>query len=77
MMSLNKTDAFPIDRWIQRGLVECDLAAMPDQLRQKVVNRENLRDRRQYRVAEWAQSHFGRYAGYAGQYLFHGIEPNK
>ena len=77
MMSLNKTDAFPIDRWIQRGLGGCNLATMPEQLRQKVVSGRKLTDRQQYRVAEWAQSYYGPYAGYAGQYLFHGIEPDK
>ena len=29
------------------------------------------------RIASWAQLYFGKYAGYAGQYLFHGIKPNK
>ena len=31
----------------------------------------------QLQVAEWARDHFGPYAGYANQYLFHWAEPHK
>ena len=70
MMSLNKTDAFPVDRWILRALVAGNYADCP-------IPRKRLHDSAHKRIISWAQSHFGPYAGYAGQYLFHGIEPNK
>ena len=70
MMSLNKTDAFPIDRWILRALVAGNYADCP-------IPPKHLHDGAHKRIISWAQSHFGPYAGYAGQYLFHGIEPNK
>lgn len=58
VFSLEKLEAFPIDVWIRRALGEWyfDGEKPPP-------------DRV---LLEWAQSHFGRYGGYAQQYLFHG-----
>ena len=58
VFSLEKIEAFPIDVWIRRALGEWyfDGEKPPP-------------DRV---LLEWALSHFGRYGGYAQQYLFHG-----
>ncbi len=58
LMSLEKTQAFPIDVWVRRALADW---YFPGQ--KTPANRVLL---------EWAQGYFGRYAGYANQYLFHG-----
>ena len=58
VFSLEKLEAFPIDVWIRRALAEWYFAD-----RKKPTDRVML---------EWAQNHFGRYGGYAKQYLFHG-----
>ena len=58
LMSLEKMEAFPIDVWVRRALADW---YFPGQ--KTPTNRVLL---------EWAQGHFGRYAGYANQYLFHG-----
>ena len=58
LMSLEKMEAFPIDVWVRRALADW---YFPDQ--KTPTNRVML---------EWAQGYFGRYAGYANQYLFHG-----
>ena len=58
LMSLEKMEAFPIDVWVRRALADW---YFPDQ--KAPTNRVML---------EWAQGYFGRYAGYANQYLFHG-----
>ena len=58
LMSLEKMDAFPIDVWVRRALADW---YFPGQ--KTPTNRVLL---------EWAQDYFGRYAGYANQYLFHG-----
>ncbi len=56
--SLDKLEAFPIDVWVRRALREW---YFPDRKppTDRVMN-------------EWAQGYFGRYAGYAELYLFHG-----
>ncbi len=58
IFSLEKLEAFPIDVWIRRALAEW---YFPDQKTppDKVM-------------LQWAQGHFGRFGGYAQQYLFHG-----
>ena len=58
VFSLDKLEAFPIDVWVRRALAEWYFAD------QKAPPDRVL--------LEWAQSHFGRYCGYAQQYLFHG-----
>lgn len=77
LMSLDKLDVFPVDRWVQRALDECDLAAMPEELKARVQSPHPLTQAQQYRVAKWAREQFGDDAGYANQYLFHWIEPHK
>ena len=77
LMSLDKLDAFPVDRWVQRALASCDLSSLPTALAQRVRGPRILTGPQQYRVAEWARTRFGRYAGHAGQYLFHSVEPRK
>ncbi len=57
LFSLDKLEAFPVDVWIHRALQDWYLD--PD----SKLNRIEMR--------RWAQRHFGPYAGYANQYLFH------
>ena len=77
LMSLDKLDAFPVDRWVLRALARYDISAMEPGLAEKVASLSDLTGFQQYRVADWARSRFGPYAGYAGQYLFHWVEPHK
>jgi N-glycosylase/DNA lyase len=58
VFSLEKLEAFPIDVWIRRALGEWYFPG------QKTPPDRVL--------LEWAHDYFGRYAGYAQQYLFHG-----
>ena len=58
VFSLEKIEAFPIDVWVRRALAEW---YFPNQ---KIPTDKDL--------LEWAHGHFGTYAGYAQQYLFHG-----
>jgi N-glycosylase/DNA lyase len=58
VFSLEKLEAFPIDIWIRRALGEWYFPG------QKTPPDRVL--------LEWAQARFGRYGGYAQQYLFHG-----
>ena len=67
LMSLDKLDAFPVDRWVQRALSCCDLSTMPVGFAGRVTGPRPLTDAQQYRVAEWARGHFGECAGYANQ----------
>ena len=58
VFSLEKMEAFPIDVWIRRALGDWYFPG------EKTPSNKMLQ--------EWAQNYFGRYGGYAQQYLFHG-----
>ena len=73
LMGLDKLDAFPVDRWILRALENGNYEHCP--LPPK--SRKYLHDGDHRKLHDWAEGYFGKYAGCAGQYLFHAIEPNK
>ena len=56
LFSLDKLETFPVDRWVLR---------MAERL---FFKGRKLTPKK---VREWGQKHYGRYAGYAQQYLFH------
>ena len=56
VFSLDKLEAFPIDRWVSRALENFYFHNGVPNYQDTVV---------------WAQDYFGCYAGYAQQYLFH------
>ena len=57
LFSMDKLEAFPVDRWVRRGIEIL------------YFNGQKMTDKK---VREWSRSHFGRYAGYAQEYLFYG-----
>ena len=57
LFSMDKLEAFPVDRWVKRGV---------EMLYFKGTNIS------EQKVREWAATHFGRFAGYAQEYLFYG-----
>jgi len=57
LFSLDKLEAFPVDRWVQRAVEEWYFGG---------------RELKEREVRQWARDYFGPYAGYAQQYLFHG-----
>ena len=60
LFSLDHLDAFPIDIWIARALGERYFPGQPNPETHELPH-----------WAELFQGHFGPYAGYAGQFLFH------
>ena len=63
VFSLEKLEAFPVDVWVRRALAEWYFP-----MQKKPPDRV---------MVQWAQEHFGRYAGYSQQYLFHGRRMQK
>ena len=56
LFALDKMEAFPVDVWVERAMA----TYFPSQ---QQPTDENL--------VMWAQDRFGKYAGYANQFLFH------
>ena len=78
LMSLDKLNAFVVDVWVLRALEHWNYQQKGCQtVKKNSKGKYQLYDSIHWRLINWAQGYFGKYAGYAGQYLFHGIEPNK
>ena len=58
VFSLDKLEAFPIDVWVKRALIDWYFPNEQTPSNQYLLN--------------WATDYFGKYAGYSQQYLFHG-----
>ncbi|MGQ9582148.1 MAG: DNA-3-methyladenine glycosylase family protein [Thermoplasmatota archaeon] len=58
LFAMDRLEVFPVDRWVRRAVEEL------------FFNGERLSGRE---VREWGMERYGRYAGYAQQYLFHYI----
>ena len=71
LMSMDKLEAFPVDLWVLRALGQWYSDAPKPQ------NPKSPNEKEHKEIVEWAHNQFGKYAGYAGQYLFHGINPKK
>jgi N-glycosylase/DNA lyase len=67
LFSLDKLDAFPIDVWIARSL-----SAHYSTLHECRIS-EKLTPRQYESISEKMRRHFGRYAGYAQQFLYYGM----
>lgn len=74
LFSLEKLDAFPIDVWIARvvnkyyrHLFDTEFSR---RIHEKVATGNSLGSKDYYRIAEVMRNYFGRYAGYAQEYLY-------
>jgi len=74
LFSCDKDEAFPIDIWIARALARYYPHLFSDEviarLNSKVSGKSTLSENTYDAMSEAARAHFGRYAGYAQQYLF-------
>jgi N-glycosylase/DNA lyase len=65
LFSLEKLDAFPIDVWIARALVS------HYSWLHKIKFSNNIAPHQYEQLSEGARKYFGKYAGYAQQYLYY------
>ena len=66
LFSLDKVEAFPVDRWIMSAMKRW----YSDFPKPKQVGSPSRKENTA--IKKWALDRFGSYSGYAGQYLFHG-----
>ena len=71
LFSLGKTEAFPVDRWIERVILNHYLEKLPYELAQKLMNRQGLSNSDYAKLNAFGRNYFGEYAGYAQEYLYH------
>ncbi len=71
LFSLERLDAFPVDIWVKRAIVNHYADHFPGELIQRVSCKGSLSNREYERLNAFGRSYFGNYAGYAQEYLYH------
>lgn len=71
LFSLGKFEAFPVDVWIRRAVIGHYASHFPREFIEKILRRESLSDSEYKRLNLFGREYFGKYAGYAQEYLYH------
>lgn len=71
LFSLGKYEAFPVDVWIKRVVLQHYSHLLPKELTQKLSQRGKLDNTNYSKISDACRSYFGEYAGYAQEYLYH------
>lgn len=71
LFSLDKLDAFAVDVWLKRAILEFYPQYFDPSFVEKVYNKKSITDREYDEINSFARKYFGKYSGYAQQYLFY------
>ncbi len=71
LFSLGKTEAFPVDRWVERVILNHYTQKIPTELAKKLAQRNGLTNSDYAELNAFGRRYFGLYAGYAQEYLYH------
>ena len=71
LFSLEKSEAFPVDVWVKRVILNHYADQFPEALVKKMQSHNSLNNGEYLKIGDFARAYFGRYAGYAQEYLFH------
>ena len=71
LFSLGKTEAFPVDRWVKRVILNHYAQQLPPKLLQKLDEGKELTSSGYAKLNAFGRKYFGEYAGYAQENLYH------
>jgi N-glycosylase/DNA lyase len=71
LFSLEKLEAFPVDVWIRRIVGTHYSDRFDRSFFSEITGKPSLSRKTYERIGSFARGYFGRYAGYAQEYLFH------
>jgi N-glycosylase/DNA lyase len=71
LFSLDKTEAFPVDVWIKRVILNHYSCKLQIDFAKKLSTKKGLSSGDYERLNVWGRNYFGEYAGYAQEYLYH------
>ena len=71
LFSLEKMEAFPVDVWVKRVILNHYADQLPQALVKKLLGHDSLSNSEYEKLNAFGRSYFGRYAGYAQEYLYH------
>ena len=71
LFSLGKLQAFPVDVWMKKIILEFYPEFFTQLFIENVSKRSSLTDREYEKISNFGKDYFGFYAGYAQEYLYH------
>ena len=71
LFSLEKLEAFPVDVWLKRIIQRHYANHFPEEFIAKVSNKRPLCNSEYQKLSLFGRSYFGKFAGYAQEYLYH------
>lgn len=71
LFSFDKLEAFPVDVWMKRIVLESYSKSFSPEFVEKVSEKNSLTASEYLKISEFGRKYFGTYAGYAQEYLFH------
>jgi N-glycosylase/DNA lyase len=71
LFSLEKLEAFPVDVWVKRVILNHYASQLPEPFVKKLQSHESLTNSEYEKISAFARTYFGAYAGYAQEYLYH------
>ncbi|MDW8022773.1 MAG: DNA glycosylase [Nitrososphaerota archaeon] len=71
LFSLEKLEAFPVDVWVKRVIIKHYSNHFEEGFVKRISLKKSLMKAEYERLRLFGQRYFGRYAGYAQEYLFH------
>jgi N-glycosylase/DNA lyase len=70
LFSLRKLEAFPVDVWVKRVILNHYADQLPEPFVKKLQSHTSLANGEYQKIGDFARTYFGAYAGYAQEYLF-------
>lgn len=70
LFSLGKLEAFPVDVWIKRAILKYYADYFPIEFIGKISVKKSLTSSEYEKLNIFGRRHFGKYAGYAQEYLY-------
>lgn len=71
LFSLEKLEAFPVDIWIKRAILRHYSKHFPTEFVKKISGERSLSGSEYMELNLFGRRYFGKYAGYAQEYLYH------
>jgi N-glycosylase/DNA lyase len=71
LFSLDKTEAFPVDVWVKRVMLKYYGNLLPQETVKKMQSHDSLTNTEYELLNRLGRQYFGKYAGYAQEYLYH------
>jgi len=70
LFSLDKLEAFPVDIWMKRAILEFYPSYFERSFVKRVSGKSSITPREYHIISLFGREYFGKYAGYAQEYLF-------